>query len=83
MAADCDDLLEKAKRKRASVTFDELCALALCWGFAFDRQNGSHHIYERAGARRQDFQPRNRDRKMAKPFQVKQLLDFIATLQEN
>jgi hypothetical protein len=82
MATDCNDLLDKAKRKRASVTFAELRVLAECYGFTFNRQSGSHHIYVRSGAGLQDFQPRKRDAKMAKPYQVKQLLDFIDTLSE-
>jgi len=83
MAENCDGLLDRAKRKRASITFPELCRLAECFGFVFDRQKSSHYIYERPGTRPMDFQPRKRDEKMAKPYQVKQLLDFIATLPEN
>lgn len=82
MTGRCDDLLDKAKRKRASLTFRELCDLARCHGFAPERQTGSHHIYVRSGVRPQDFQPRKHDAKMAKPYQVKQLLDVIAILSE-
>lgn len=81
MAADCDQLLERARRNAKSFTFTELRALASCY-FTLDRRRGSHHIFVRDGCRPLNFQPRHRDPKMAKPYQVRQLVAVIESLGE-
>ena len=45
----CDKLLDKARRSQHNLRFAELCQLAECYGFTFQRQQGSHHIYKRPG----------------------------------
>jgi predicted RNA binding protein YcfA (HicA-like mRNA interferase family) len=45
----CDKLLEKARRSPNNLRFTELCQLAECYGFTFQRQHSSHHIYKRPG----------------------------------
>ena len=74
-------LLRKAKRSPESISFKEIQELAKHYGFVFDTQKGSHIQYKR----RDDpfgfmnFQPRKNDKKMAKIFQVRQLIKFIET----
>ncbi len=72
--ADCDDLLARARRKPASLRFAELCALAECYGYVFDRQRGtSHRIYKRPGTIGfMNFQKAKGG--MAHAYQVRQLL---------
>ena len=66
-------LLEKANNSPKNLRFEDLCALAKCYGWVFQRQCGSHHIYMHPGSGSlMNFQPRNGK---AKPSQVKQLLD--------
>ena len=75
---DCARLLEYARNNPAGLRFSELCQLAECYGFVFDRQVGSHRQYKRRGVRRlvnlQD------DHGMAKSYQVRQVLRVIASL---
>ena len=72
-------LFSKAKRNPGSISFKEIQDLAEFYGFTFDTQKGSHIQYKR----RDDpygfmnFQPRKNDTKMAKVFQVRQLIKFI------
>lgn len=74
-------LFNKAKRSPKSISFKEIQDLAICYGFIFDTQKGDHIQYKR----RDDpygfmnFQPRKNDAKMAKIYQVRQLLKFIET----
>lgn len=81
---DCEKLLEKAKSSPANVKFEDVCRLAECFGWVFQRQSGSHRIYmhpnlgNRLGSM-MNFQPRNGK---AKPTQVKQLLNAIEELEE-
>jgi hypothetical protein len=82
----CVDLLEEARESPKNFDFDDLCYLAECWGFEFQRQNGSHHLYKqeefpypdtqvtRKKFGRMNFQERGGQ---AKPYQVRQLLDAI------
>jgi predicted RNA binding protein YcfA (HicA-like mRNA interferase family) len=78
--ADCNKLLRRARRSSTGFRFDELCQLAECFGFEFARQEGSHHVYKRPGTMQtMNFQD---NKGKAKPYQVKQLLAFISTLQE-
>ena len=74
----CDKLLDQARRSQNNVRFADVCALAECYGFVFDRQNGSHRQYIRPGyAARLNFQ---NDKGKAKPYQVRQLLKIIDDL---
>jgi predicted RNA binding protein YcfA (HicA-like mRNA interferase family) len=74
-----EKLLEKAKRNAKNLPFDELCALAVGFGFIHDRTKGSHRIYTRDGwTGILDFQPREDG--SAKPYQVRQLLDALRDL---
>src|SRR5215208_4682907 len=78
----CAKLLEKAKSSPKNLKFDDLCALAECYGWAFQRQCGSHRIYLHAQlgnvtGSMMNFQSR---KGKAKPSQVRQLLDAIEEL---
>lgn len=79
----CAKLLEKAKNSPNNFSFTEICQLAECYGFVFQRQNGSHTIYEHPvleieQSRLMNFQ---NFKGKAKPYQVKQLLKAIFILQ--
>jgi hypothetical protein len=42
----CDKLLAAAEASPSSLSFDDLCKLAECYGFEFKRQKGtSHRMY--------------------------------------
>ena len=78
----CPKLLDKATNSPKNLRFDDLCALAECYGWVFQRQCGSHRIYMHPGLGRSarammNFQSR---RGKAKPTQVKQLLEAIEEL---
>lgn len=80
--ARCAKLLDKAARSPKNLKFEDLCALAECYGWVFQRQCGSHRIYIHPGlgnafGSMMNFQ--SRDGK-AKPFQVRQLLEAIEEL---
>jgi predicted RNA binding protein YcfA (HicA-like mRNA interferase family) len=75
----CADLLARARNSPKGLRFDEVCALAECTGFVFDRERGSHKIYTRSGYREHINLQRTRDGK-AKPYQVRQVLKHIDTL---
>lgn len=72
----CDKLLEHAQRSPQNMRFAELCQLAECYGFVFERQVGtSHRIYKRAAyPTLMNFQD---DKGKAKVYQVRQLLKVI------
>jgi hypothetical protein len=71
----CDKLLKRARQAPKAVRFEELCALAECYGFVFARQEGSHRVYKHPAFRGiMDFQ---NDNGQAKPYQVRQLLEAI------
>jgi hypothetical protein len=79
----CQKLLEKARNSASNLRFEEVCKLAECYGWVFDRQNGtSHKIYlnpalgNKPGAM-MNFQEKNGK---AKLLQVKQLLNAIDEL---
>ena len=81
----CAKLLEKAKSSPKNLKFDDLCALAECYGWAFQRQCGSHHIFLHPQLRNvtgsmMNFQSR---KGKAKPSQVRQLLDAIEELKHD
>lgn len=77
-----DKLFDKAKNSPNNFSFTEICQLAECYGFIFQRQNASHFIYEHSNMsieqnrflNFQDFKGK------AKPYQVKQLLRAISHL---
>ena len=68
-------LHEKLKTSQDNVSFSDLCRLAEMVGFALDRQKGSHRVYTHEKfpgiMNFQDVKGK------AKPYQVKQLLNFI------
>jgi HicA toxin of bacterial toxin-antitoxin, len=77
-----EKLLQKAQRSPNNLKFDELCKLAEFYGWVFQRQSGSHHIYLNAALHPMNggvmnFQPRQGQ---AKPTQIRQLLDAIELL---
>jgi hypothetical protein len=80
--SDCDDLIRKAyETKRRGLRFNEEIRLAECAGFRRARQRGSHLIMKRPGfPRLLNFQPDANG--MAKPAQVRELLDAIGEIKE-
>ncbi len=60
---------------RGNISFADLCKLAEHVGFTFDRQNGSHKIYKHE--KHPEFMNFQNVKGKAKPFQVKQLINFI------
>ena len=82
--ARCAKLLDKAVNSPENLRFADLCALAECYGWVFQRQRGSHRIYMHPGLRSRsgsmmNFQSRQGN---AKPTQVRQLLAAIEELNE-
>lgn len=80
----CDKLLKKADNSPNNVSFTEICQLAECFGFIFQRQSASHVIYEHPNLsvnqnRLLNFQ---NFKGKAKPYQVRQLLKAISYLNE-
>lgn len=76
--ASCKERLERARANPRGVRFSDLCALATCHGWVFDRLAGSHRIYKRIGhARLMNFQDHDG---MAIAYQVRQLLRAIDAL---
>ena len=72
-------LLDRARKKPETLSFEELRQLAQTFGFVFVRARGSHFHYKRLEPPPcyLTIQPRKGDKKMAKPYQVGQLVDFI------
>lgn len=79
----CDKLLEKAENSPNNFSFAEICQLAECYGFQFQRQSGSHVIYENSALKDLEYRIMNFQnfRGKAKPYQVKQLLKAISILE--
>jgi len=82
--AKCDKLLEKAENSPNNFSFSDICELAECWGFEFQRQSGSHVIYEHQelaieNTRLMNFQ---NVKGKAKPYQLRQLLKAITHLRD-
>lgn len=73
-----DKLVEKLLRRTsgANFAFDDLRYVLLRLGFDEDI-NGSHHTYTRDDLDEQPNLQRYRGRKDAKPYQVRQVRDFI------
>ena len=70
-----EKLLSRAKSSPQHVRFDEICKLAEYFGFHLKGGKGSHRVYSKKGVSEiLTFQ--NIDG-MAKPYQVRQLLDII------
>ncbi|MFK5925606.1 MAG: type II toxin-antitoxin system HicA family toxin [Desulfuromusa sp.] len=68
--------IEKSTQSQTNIKFSDLCSLAELVGFNFDRQEGSHKIYRhRKHPGIMNFQ---KVKGKAKPYQVKQLLNFIS-----
>ena len=68
-------LLRLARTNPGSLRFSDLCKLAEAFGFAFQRQKGSHRVHAHDGTRQiMNFQ---NDRGMAKAYQVRQFLAAI------
>jgi len=68
-------VLKKALAAPASLRFEEACALARAFGFHLARVSGSHHIF--AQERVRELVNLQEVRGMAKPYQVKQLLQMV------
>ncbi len=79
----CDKLIEKAKNSPNNFSFTEICKLAECYGFVFQRQSSSHFIFENPSLNIEQNRIMNfQDFKgKAKPYQVKQLLRAIFILE--
>ncbi len=74
----CQDLLAKAYNNPRGLRFAELCSLAECFGWMLSRSRGSHRIHTKLGHRiAMSFQDA---RGAAKPYQVRQLLRAIESL---
>jgi hypothetical protein len=80
----CDKLLEKAKSSPNNFSFTEICQLAECYGFIFQKQSASHIIYEHPTLRIEQNRLLNFQnfKGKAKPYQVKQLLKAISYLSD-
>ena len=78
----CDKLLEKAKNSPNNFSFYEICQLAECYDFIFQRQSGSHTIYEHPILKIEQNRLMNFQnfKGKAKPYQVRQLLKAIFLL---
>ena len=72
----CYSLYEKAKANPKCLRFSELKTLCECIGMIRDRIKGSHFIYLLEGPFYLISIQKMKDGK-AKPYQVRQLLDFI------
>jgi predicted RNA binding protein YcfA (HicA-like mRNA interferase family) len=68
-------LLQKALSSPANFRFDEVCDLALAFGFHLSRVKGSHHIFAHPNVHKllnlQEVKGK------AKPYQVRQLLALV------
>lgn len=80
----CDKLLEKAKYSPNNFSFTEICQLAECFGFEFQRQSGSHIIYEHPLLKIEQNRMMNFQnfKGKAKPYQVKQLIKAILIIKD-
>ncbi|MCY7376770.1 MAG: hypothetical protein LH472_12490 [Pyrinomonadaceae bacterium] len=80
----CDKLLEKAANSPNNFSFTEICQLAECYGFEFQRQSGSHVLYENLSLEILEYRLMNFQnfKGKAKPYQVKQLLKAISILND-
>lgn len=73
-----ETLFRKANTSSTNFTFNEICKLAKLVGFILRNISGSHHIYKHPiYGTMMNFQPDKNDKKKAKKFQIKQLIEFI------
>lgn len=74
-----DKLIEKARSSPKNMRFDEICLLAKRVGFICKSHPGGHKFYQHSFFKDSvmNFQPDKRDKSKAKPYQVRQLLNFI------
>lgn len=82
----CEKLLISAEASPSGLSFDELCALAECYGFIFKRQKGtSHRMYGHPSLMPAlgGFMNFQSDNGKAKPYQVRQLLRAIGNLKKS
>jgi hypothetical protein len=63
-------------RSDANIDFDELRQLLMHLGFV-ERVRGSHHVFVRAGV--EDLINLQREGRLAKPYQVRQVRNVITT----
>lgn len=80
--AKCDKLLIKAKSSPHNLKFEEVCALAECYGWKYVGGEGSHRVYMHPTlgnslGSMMNFQSR---KGKAKTYQVRQLLGAIEGL---
>jgi hypothetical protein len=73
-----EKLLQRAIEAPGNLRFNDICKLAEMAGFVFDRTAGSQRIYKHPAGMMMNFQDVNGQ---AKPYQVKQLLDFIRNIE--
>jgi len=69
-------IYEKAKSSPNNFSFSELCWLAEHVDFEFKRPKGSHKFYKHKTIKGSIMNFQN-DNGKAKPYQIKQLLNFI------
>lgn len=69
-------LFVKISKSQTNIKFSNLCDLAEFYGFVFDRQKGSHRVYRHK--KHPGIMNFQEVKGKAKPYQVKQLLNFIA-----
>ncbi len=69
-------LYQRLKGSSRNVSFEDLCRLAVYAGFELVRESGSHRIYRHDSfpEKLMNFQSVKGE---AKPYQVKQLINFI------
>ena len=68
-------LLRKALASPANLRFDEVCTLAVAFGFHLSRTKGSHHIFAYLSVR--ELVNLQNVKGKAKPYQVKQVRNVI------
>jgi len=69
------EIYEKLKQWPANIRFEEICKIALDFGFRYRGGNGSHRIFVREGIREiLNFQNVNG---LVKPYQVRQFIKII------
>lgn len=80
----CAKLLEKAKNSPNNFSFTEICQLAECYGYLFQRQSASHIIYEHPALSIEQNRLLNFQnfKGKAKPYQVRQILKAISFLND-
>jgi len=80
--ARCEKLLLKATNSPHNLKFEEVCALAECYGWHYVGGDGSHRVYMHSALGNSVGSMMNFQSKKgkAKAYQVKQLLDAIDAL---